>query len=109
MLEKTSAETMLRPAAGAVFALLDGRSVLFTETGQKIYELDQVGHLIWCKLAQGASLVHQELGQLGNGPASVVGFKPFPHELQWRLSTGTIQTGACRFACNPRSPPFSNF
>lgn len=67
MLEKTSAEMLLRPAAGAVFALLDGRSVLFSETRQKIYELDQVGAFIWCKLAQGASLedVHQELGQLG--------------------------------------------
>lgn len=67
MLEKSSVETALRPTAGAVFALLDGRSVLFSETRQKIYELDQVGAFIWCKLAQGASLedVHQELGQLG--------------------------------------------
>jgi hypothetical protein len=67
VLEKSSAEMVLRPAEGAVFALLDGRSVLFSETSQKIYELDQVGAFIWCKLAQGASLedVHQELGQLG--------------------------------------------
>jgi hypothetical protein len=69
MLKKTSAQMLLRPAAGAVFALMDGRSVLFSETRQKIYELDQVGAFIWCKLAQGASLedLHQDLGQLGIG------------------------------------------
>nr|WP_249809787.1 serine/threonine protein kinase [Bradyrhizobium sp. 139] len=58
---------VLKPAVSAAFALLDGRSVLFSEATQKIYELDQVGAFIWCKLAQGASLecVHQELGQQG--------------------------------------------
>ncbi|WP_091880204.1 serine/threonine protein kinase [Bradyrhizobium sp. Rc2d] len=67
MLEKSSVEMALRPAVGAVFALLDGRSVLFSETSQKLYELDQVGAFIWCELAQGASLedVHRELGRLG--------------------------------------------
>lgn len=38
------AEMALRPAVGAVFVLLDGRSVLFSERRQEIYELDQVGH-----------------------------------------------------------------
>ncbi|MBR0718462.1 serine/threonine protein kinase [Bradyrhizobium liaoningense] len=67
MLEKSSTEMMLRPAADAVFALLDGRPVLFSETRQKIYELDKVGAFIWCELAHGASLaaIYQELGRLG--------------------------------------------
>lgn len=40
--------------------------MLFSETGQKIFELDRVGAFIWCKLAQGASLeeIYQELGAL---------------------------------------------
>ncbi|MET4042689.1 serine/threonine protein kinase [Bradyrhizobium sp. RT6a] len=97
MLEKTSAEMVFRPAAGAVFALLDGRSVLFTATGQKIYELDQVGAFIWCKLAQGASLeeVHQELGELGIGERAAREFTRQAMnvwidrgllELDWRMS-----------------------
>ncbi len=45
---------VLRPAPDAVFVLLDGRSMLFSEVGQKIFELDQVAAFIWCKLAQGA-------------------------------------------------------
>lgn len=67
VLEKSSERAALRPAVGAVFALLDGRPVLFSETGQKIYQLDQVSAFIWCKLAQGASLpaVCQKLGELG--------------------------------------------
>jgi hypothetical protein len=64
---KSSSEIVLRPAADAAFALLDGRSVLFSETKQKIYELDQLGAFIWCRLAQDASLedIYQELGKLG--------------------------------------------
>ncbi|MCK1735568.1 serine/threonine protein kinase [Bradyrhizobium sp. 138] len=67
MLEKSSAEMVLRPASDAVFALLDGRSMLFSEAGQKIFELDRVGAFIWCKLAQGASLedTYQGLETLG--------------------------------------------
>ncbi|MFB6453005.1 PqqD family peptide modification chaperone [Bradyrhizobium tunisiense] len=66
MLERSSAEMMLRPASDAVFALLDDRPVLFSETGQKIFELDGVGAFVWCKLSQGASLeeIYQELGTL---------------------------------------------
>jgi hypothetical protein len=67
VLERSSAEMVLRPAPDAVFVLLDGRSMLFSEAGQKIFELDQVAAFIWCKLAQGASLedVYQGLGTLG--------------------------------------------
>ncbi|UPJ61643.1 serine/threonine protein kinase [Bradyrhizobium sp. 192] len=66
MLEKSSSEVALKPAANAVFALFNGRPVLFSETGQKIYQLDQLGGFIWCRLAQGASLaaVYHELGTL---------------------------------------------
>lgn len=41
--------------------------MLFSEAGQKIFELDRVGAFIWCKLAQGASLeeICQGLGALG--------------------------------------------
>ncbi|MET4275830.1 MULTISPECIES: serine/threonine protein kinase [unclassified Bradyrhizobium] len=88
MLEKTSAEMVLRPAAGAVFALVDGRSVLFSETRQKLYELDQLGAFIWCKLAQGASLedVHQELGQLGIGERAA-------REFTWQAMNVWIDRG----------------
>jgi len=67
VLERSSAEMVLRPAPDAVFALLDGRSMLFSEAGQKIFEFDRVGAFIWCKLAQGASLqdVYQGLAELG--------------------------------------------
>ncbi|RXH28257.1 serine/threonine protein kinase [Bradyrhizobium nanningense] len=66
MLERSSAQMVLRPAPDVAFALLDGRSMLFSEAGQKIFELDRVGALIWCKLMQGASLeeIYQELGAL---------------------------------------------
>ena len=66
VLEKSSADVLFKPAADAVFALLDGRPVLFSGARQKIYQLDQVGGFIWCKLAQGASLaaVYHELGKL---------------------------------------------
>jgi len=88
MLEKTSAELALRPAAGAIFALVDGRSVLFSETRQKLYELDQLGAFIWCKLAQGASLedVHQELGQLGIGERAA-------REFTWQAMNVWIDRG----------------
>ncbi|WP_247419088.1 PqqD family peptide modification chaperone [Bradyrhizobium sp. 159] len=67
VLERSSAEMVLRPTPDAVFALLEGRSILFSEAGQKIFELDRVGAFIWCKLAQGASLeeICQGLGALG--------------------------------------------
>lgn len=55
MLCELPSEIVLRPAANAAFALLDGRPVLFSETAQKLFELDQIGALIWCKLAQDAS------------------------------------------------------
>ncbi|WP_247354599.1 PqqD family protein [Bradyrhizobium sp. 160] len=40
--------------------------MLFSEAGQKIFELDRVAAFIWCKLAQGASLeeIYQRLGAL---------------------------------------------
>lgn len=63
VLERSSAEIMLRPAPDAVFALLDGRSIIFSGAGQKIFELDRVGAFIWCKLGEGAALeeIHREL------------------------------------------------
>lgn len=41
--------------------------MLFSEAGQKIFELDRVGAFIWCKLAQGASQedIYQGLATLG--------------------------------------------
>lgn len=66
VLEKSSAAVVFKPAVDAAFALLDGRPVLFSGTRQKIYQLDQLGAFIWCKLAQGAPLaaVYDELGNL---------------------------------------------
>ncbi len=40
----------LRPAADASFSLLDDRPVLFSESAQRIYELNQVAAFIWCSL-----------------------------------------------------------
>jgi hypothetical protein len=39
---------ILRPVAGAAFSLLDDRPVLFSESAQKIYELNQMAAYIWC-------------------------------------------------------------
>lgn len=98
---KTSAEMVLRPAAGAIFALVDGRSVLFSETRQKLYELDQLGAFIWCKLAQCASLedVHQELVQLGIGERAA-------REFTWQAMNVWIDRG-CSISigeCRPIVP-----
>jgi len=41
---------ILRPVAGASFSLLDDRPVLFSESAQKIYELNQIAAYIWCCL-----------------------------------------------------------
>jgi hypothetical protein len=42
---------LLRPVAGAAFSLLDDRPVLFSESSQKIYELNQMAAFIWCSLS----------------------------------------------------------
>jgi hypothetical protein len=39
-----------RPVVGASFALIDDRPVLFSESAQKIYELNQMAAYIWCGL-----------------------------------------------------------
>jgi coenzyme PQQ synthesis protein D (PqqD) len=44
------ASLILRPAARASFSILDGRPVLFSESAQKIYELNQMAAYIWCCL-----------------------------------------------------------
>jgi hypothetical protein len=41
---------ILRPVAGASFSLLDDRPVLFSESTQRIYELNQMAAYIWCCL-----------------------------------------------------------
>jgi len=43
---------VIRPAPDTSFALMDGRPVLFSEKNQKLYELDQAGAYIWCKLLE---------------------------------------------------------
>jgi hypothetical protein len=43
---------ILRPVAGALFSLLDDRPVLFSESAQKIYELNQMAAYIWCGLLE---------------------------------------------------------
>ncbi|MFL5236033.1 MAG: PqqD family peptide modification chaperone, partial [Rhizomicrobium sp.] len=42
--------SILRPAARASFSLLDERPVIFNESAQKIYALDQTAAYIWCCL-----------------------------------------------------------
>jgi hypothetical protein len=60
-------DIILQQAADVAFALLDGRPVLFSEAKQQIYELDQVGAYIWCRIAQHApvAVICEELGQFG--------------------------------------------
>jgi hypothetical protein len=41
---------ILQPATDASFSLLDNRPVLFSESAQKIYELNPVAAFIWCSL-----------------------------------------------------------
>ena len=85
VLEESSSKVVLRPAADAVFALFDGRPVLFSEAGQKVYQLDQVGGFIWCRLAQGASLaaVYSELSALDVAESVA-------HELVWQAVSAWI-------------------
>src|SRR4051794_31288952 len=45
--------SILRPAARASFSLLDERPVIFNESAQKIYALDQTAAYIWCCLMDG--------------------------------------------------------
>jgi hypothetical protein len=45
--------SILSPAATASFSLLDERPVIFNESAQKIYALDQTAAYIWCCLMDG--------------------------------------------------------
>src|SRR5215510_8624433 len=56
-----------RPAPHTSFSLMDGRSILFSEKNQKIYELNKTGALIWCKLLDHTSLesIYRELVEFG--------------------------------------------
>lgn len=58
---------VIRPAADTSFNLLDNRPIVFSESGQKIYELNEVGAYIWCKLADGSSVgqIADELAAFG--------------------------------------------
>jgi coenzyme PQQ synthesis protein D (PqqD) len=58
---------VLRAAAHTSFALMDGRPILFSEKNQKIYELNQISALIWCKLLDQTSLesIYRELVEFG--------------------------------------------
>jgi hypothetical protein len=58
---------VLRPVAGASFALLDDRPVVFSEAIQKIYEFNQMAAFIWCSLAERkpAATICQDLTQFG--------------------------------------------
>ena len=58
---------VLRAAAHASFALMDGRPILFSEKNQKIYELNKISALIWCKLLDHTSLesIYRELAEFG--------------------------------------------
>jgi hypothetical protein len=58
---------ILRPVAGASFSLLDDRPVLFSESAQKIYELNQMAAYIWCCLLdhKPAEAISEELTKSG--------------------------------------------
>jgi hypothetical protein len=44
------------PVDGALFSLLDGKPVLFSESTQKLYELNQIAAYIWCRLSDQMSV-----------------------------------------------------
>jgi hypothetical protein len=58
---------MLRPVPGASFSLLDDRPVLFSESAQEIYELNQMAAYIWCCLLdhKPAEAICEDLTKLG--------------------------------------------
>jgi hypothetical protein len=64
---------ILRPAADASFTLLDGRPIVFSETKQKIYELNRIGAYIWCELLEGKTIemIASELRKCGVGRRAV--------------------------------------
>lgn len=57
----------IRPAADTSFTLIDERPVLFSETHQKIYELDRVSAYIWCNLVgqEATETIFDGLAELG--------------------------------------------
>ncbi len=63
----TDTSHVLRPVAGAAFALLDDRPVVFSEGIQKIYELNQMAAYIWCSLSdrKPAETICHDLTQFG--------------------------------------------
>lgn len=58
---------VLQAATHTSFALMDGRPILFSEKDQKIYELNTISALIWCKLLDQISLesIYRELAEFG--------------------------------------------
>jgi hypothetical protein len=69
MLDCVHPELLLavEPAAGVSFALVEDRPVLFSETHQKIYELDRLGAYIWCNLVEGKTIetIFNDVVELG--------------------------------------------
>lgn len=43
----------MRPATDVMFALIDGRPVLFSEGAQSLFELNDIAAFIWCNLEDG--------------------------------------------------------
>ncbi len=58
---------VINPAQGTSFALMEGRPILFSESSQKIYELNRVGAYIWCKMLEQRTVksICDELAGLG--------------------------------------------
>jgi hypothetical protein len=57
-------------AAGAAFAVMDGRKLVFSEERQEIYELNDMAAYIWCRMDEGATpaTVAAELIEAGISP-----------------------------------------
>jgi Coenzyme PQQ synthesis protein D (PqqD) len=57
----------IRPVPGVSFSLLDDRPVLFSESAQKIYELNQTAAYIWCCLLDNdpADAICEKLAEQG--------------------------------------------
>ena len=93
-----------RAAAHTSFALMDGRPILFSAKNQKIYELNKISALIWCKLLDQTSLesIYRELAEFGierhdARPTVRQALQQWLDlelvEMEWKLESGsTLQT-----------------
>jgi hypothetical protein len=103
---------MFCPVSDASFSLLDDRPVLFSESAQKIYELNEMAAYIWCCLLDNkpAQAICEDLAKFGLAPIAAQNYvrEAFGNwlklgliEADWRLSkTHSFAVNLGRLAVN---------